>query len=373
MQQKTLLGGVAKPRGPGDGAKKKVDRPMPWVEKYRPRQLAGVAHQEEVVRALQTVVSQPSPNMPHLLLYGPPGTGKTTTILALAHELFGPDYYDARVKELNASDDRGIKVVRDKVKKFCQITVAGRPYTNPDTGIRYPVPPFKILVLDEADALLHDAQTALRRMMEDFSTTTRFCFVCNYVSKIIDPIASRCAKFRFKPVSAATQKTRIEHILKSEGVIKEVSSEAASAKLDRLIGISRGDLRLAINYLQTASVLAKNQDNSLEKIHFDDLAGVVPIERTQLLYKSLFSGSFQSLQTAVHDLVLDGYSATLVVQDLAKLISDASIADLSDVQKARILLQFSEADRRIQDGADENIQLLHCASFAASIISAPSG
>ena len=169
------------------------NRELPWVEKYRPRSVNDVAHQPEVVESLRK--SMETKNLPHLIFYGPPGTGKTSTILACARELFG-DQYRNRVMELNASDERGISVVRNKIKAFAQVAVSGgAPGSN--------IPPYKLLVLDEADSMTADAQSALRRTMETYSKVTRFCTICNYVSRLIPPIASRCAKFRFKPLPQA--------------------------------------------------------------------------------------------------------------------------------------------------------------------------
>ena len=156
----------------------------------RPSKIDEISHQTEVVSALNQSVK--SGQVPHLLMYGPPGTGKTSTILAMARELFGKEFYKKRILELNASDERGIQVVREKIKKFAQRKISKNPDLN--------CPPIQIIILDEADSMTVDAQAALRRIIEAYSTNTRFCIICNYISKIIDPLASRCVKFRFSPI-----------------------------------------------------------------------------------------------------------------------------------------------------------------------------
>ena len=214
----------------------------------RPKNVDEVSHQGEVVDSLRKAIEQK--NLPHLIFYGPPGTGKTSTILACARELFGKDY-KSRVMELNASDERGINVVRTKIKGFAQVAVSSQTERN---GADAP-PPYKLIVLDEADSMTTDAQSALRRMMETHSKVTRFCIICNYISRLIPPIASRCAKFRFKPLPAEAMRERLEFIATSESV--SIPPDA----LIELMRVSEGDMRRAIQMLQ-----------SLHQLHGDEIS-----------------------------------------------------------------------------------------------------
>ncbi|KAJ1947291.1 Subunit of heteropentameric Replication factor C (RF-C), partial [Linderina pennispora] len=218
-----------------------VERLVPWVEKYRPKSIESVAAQEEVVQVLRK--SLETKNLPHLLFYGPPGTGKTSTILALARDMYGPEAMKTRVLELNASDERGIGVVRAKVKDFARSVVS-------PADSQYPSPPYKIVILDEADSMTADAQAALRRIMEKYARITRFCLVCNYVSRIIEPLASRCAKFRFKSLPREQAVARVSLVADKENV--SIGKPAVEA----LVSASEGDLRRAIMSLQSASRMA---------------------------------------------------------------------------------------------------------------------
>jgi len=219
--------------------------------------------------------------LPHLLFYGPPGTGKTSAILALAKDLFGPQMYRSRVLELNASDERGIDVVRNKIKHFASLAVSANKSTT------HPCPPFKLIILDEADCMTVDAQSALRRTMETYTKVTRFCILCNYVSRIIGPIASRCAKFRFQPMSKDVMTSRLSYISEREGFT--LPPDACSA----LLKVSGGDLRRATTLLQNAYML-HGQDMTGK--HITDTAAVIPDDIMLDLVAACRSNSFDKMQ-----------------------------------------------------------------------------
>ncbi|KAI3329146.1 replication factor C subunit 2 [Xylariaceae sp. AK1471] len=360
------------------GEPKQAARKQPWVEKYRPKTLSDVTAQDHTVNVLQRTLQ--ASNLPHMLFYGPPGTGKTSTILALAKELYGPEMMKARVLELNASDERGISIVREKVKDFARMQL-----TNPPPGYRdrYPCPPFKIIILDEADSMTQDAQSALRRTMETYSKITRFCLICNYVTRIIDPLASRCSKFRFKSLDQGNARRRLEEIAAKEGVKLE------DGAVDALIRCSEGDLRKAITFLQSAARLVgaveKGEDDSgVDKMDVDDdaasktvsvkivedIAGVIPgstIERLQKAMQPKSAGAtYQAIAKVVEEMVADGWSAGQVVTQLYQaVINDELIPDLG---KNKITLVFSEVDKRLVDGADEHLSILDLALRISNIL-----
>uniref|UniRef100_A0A2P2JDL1 Replication factor C / DNA polymerase III gamma-tau subunit n=1 Tax=Rhizophora mucronata TaxID=61149 RepID=A0A2P2JDL1_RHIMU len=302
---------------------------QPWVEKYRPKKVKDVAHQDEVVRVLTNTLE--TSNCPHMLFYGPPGTGKTTTALAIAHELFGPELYKSRVLELNASDDRGINVVRTKIKDFAAVAVGSSQRQG-----GYPCPPFKIIILDEADSMTEDAQNALRRTMETHSKVTRFFFICNYISRIIEPLASRCAKFRFKPLSEGIMSSRILYICQEEGL--NLDTEALST----LSSISQGDLRRAITYLQGAARLFGSTISSKDLI---SVSGVIPQEVVGALYAACKGGDFDYANAKVNDVIAEGHPVSQMLSQLFELVVEAD--DVSDEQKARICKSLGEADKVI--------------------------
>jgi len=333
-----------------------------------------------------------------MLFYGPPGTGKTSTVLALAKQLYGPDLIKSRVLELNASDERGISIVREKVKNFARMQLSNPPSgpAGEEYRKKYPCPPYKIIVLDEADSMTQDAQSALRRTMETYSKITRFCLICNYVTRIIDPLASRCSKFRFKSLDEENAGRRLEDIAKLEGVKLE------DGVVETLLRCSEGDLRKAITFLQSAARLvgavvmqappekkrkrAKIEDEDDQAMDVDqasstgravsvrsieDIAGVIPISTIDNLVTAMQPSSkgtpYSRVAKAVEDLVAEGWSATQIVMQLYDkvILSDEATGDW---QKGRIVLCFSEVDKRLVDGSDEHLTILDlCLQIAGTL------
>lgn len=324
-----------------DGSRGISDSTTPWVEKYRPRTVDEVSEQSEIVAVLKQCLEQGA-DMPHLLFYGPPGTGKTSTIIAAARQLFG-DMYKNRMLELNASDDRGIQVIRDKVKTFAQLTASDR---RPDGK---PCPPFKIVVLDEADSMTAPAQAALRRTIERETKTTRFCLICNYVSCIIDPLTSRCSKFRFKPLSFDIMLSRLEYICKKEGV------KCAPRVLARLVDASGGDMRRAITSLQSTARL-KGEDG-IEELDVLEVVGTVPDVWLDRMIDMGRMYDYQKMDGFVEDLIFEAYSASQVLEQLHDKIVFS--ADLNDKQKALICKSISISAYRLQEGCSEYVTLLN--------------
>jgi replication factor C subunit 2/4 len=353
----------------------------PWVERYRPRRVEDVASQDEVVATLRKALDTGS--LPHMLFYGPPGTGKTSAALAVARQLYGPELCRTRVLELNASDERGIGVVRGKIKAFASAAVGA-----PAAG--YPSPPFKLLILDEADSMTQDAQNALRRTMEAHSRVTRFVFICNYVSRIIDPLASRCAKFRFKPLHPEAMAGRISHICAKEGVTM------APGALDMLGRVSGGDLRKAVTTLQSAARLAAGGEVDAQAV--SDVSGVAPSALVSGLLAACREPSFEAVERAAKGAVAEGWPTQQLLLQLQEAILaapadgeeeeqeeaegmevegeaaagggagkkqrgegwvPASRRRITDAQRGHAAVALAVADKALVDGADEYLQLLN--------------
>lgn len=322
---------------------------VPWVEKYRPATIDEVAQQEEVCTALKS--SLKTGELPNLMFYGPPGTGKTTVALALVQQHFGKGWKD-RVKELNASDERGISAVREQVKTFAQLAVNS---SHEGSKAR-----FRVVILDEADSMTHDAQAALRRIMEEFVGNTRFIIICNYVSRIIEPLHSRCSKFRFSPISPEFQKTRLLHIIERENV------RLAPSALDTLVRLSKGDMRCAVTMLQTAAgFYGEITEESLLEV-----ACAVPEKIiVDLLQTTKTAKSTEQMLELVRQLMMEGYSGQEVMERLLSMI--AQDASLTDLAKARVAMLFSAVDGRLTDGCDEELQLSHLFSAMRPLLQQP--
>ncbi len=302
-----------------------------WTEKYRPKKLKEIIGQKPIIDRLQKFLTER--DLPHLLFAGPAGTGKTTAIIAFANELYG-DQFTGNFIELNASDARGIDVIRDRVKSFART----RPLGNA---------PYKIISLDEADNLTRDAQHALRRTMERYVSSCRFCLIVNFSSRIIDPIQSRCAIFRFPRLNEKELTKRIDYIAKQEQV--KLTDEGTQA----ILYVSGGDLRRAINVLQAASVIEKQVDADAV---FTTTGKARPEDVSQMLQSAL-NGNFIEAQEKLRNLLIwQGLSGTDIIRQVHREVMKLGIDEMIKVQMVDMV---GEAEFRLTEGADPEIQLSH--------------
>ena len=330
---------------------------IPWIEKYRPRTLNEIISQEESINILNNTLI--TGELPHLLLYGSPGTGKTSSILALCNQLFGPTRVNERVIELNASDERGINVVRYKIINFAKIAIG----TNDP---KYLCPPYKIIILDEADAMTKEAQSALRKVMEETSSITRFCFICNYINQIIEPINSRCVKIRFKPITQKNIINKLEFIAKKENISIDLNG------LESLALIANGDLRKSILILQNIKYLKINDlssNNKLLNISVNDIYNMCKYITTEQLIQYINSisknNTIKNIIFITNDIINKGYIFNSV---LTKIINYLIYNDnIKDEDKSIILFELSSIEKNINDGADEYIQLLKILNYLSTL------
>ena len=336
--------------------KRVIKSKVPWVDKYRPKKLDDIVQQDEIKNILKKSLT--IGNIPHLLLYGPPGTGKTSTILACCNELFGPKIFSDRVIELNASDERGINVVRTKITDF-----ARKSLCNPDKN--YPCPEFKIIILDEADAMTTEAQSALRKVIEEFSGTTRFCFICNYINQIIEPIISRCMKFRFKPILEKNI------ILKLKDVCDKENFDVDDNILKNINVISKGDVRKSIMVLQNLKYIYEFNNNKLSIKDVYNMTGYVPSKIIKKIYKlcKKKETTLNNIIKYVDYLLLKGFPVNSVIYCLNNIVLKDK--ELDDNYKSKIFYNLSLTEKKLNDGADEYIQLLNIFTFLSNIIKFP--
>lgn len=323
---------------------------MPWVEKYRPKKIDEVMSQEEVKIMLKKTID--TNNLPHLIFYGPPGTGKTSTILAIAKELYGPYNYRNRILELNASDERGINIVRNKICTQAKAAISSK---DP----KYPSPDFRIIILDEADAMTTEAQSALRKTIEDYSEITRFCFICNYINQIIEPIMSRCVKFRFKPISHKGMMDKLSHVAKNEKI------DINDSCLDKIIEISDGDLRTAITMLQNVQYIKNNI--TIESIC--EIANIFPDNYLKKIEKVCVISKKSDLMPVVSlakEIKRSGFPVQRVIRFIHKMVVESREAN--DNQKALISFSIADSEKKLINGTDEYVELVNILSTIKGIM-----
>ncbi len=302
-----------------------------WTEKYRPMTLNDIVNQKEIVERLRKFISEK--NMPHLLFAGSPGTGKTTIALALVRDLYGQNFRDYFL-ELNASDERGIDVIRNKVKEFAR-ALPGKEV------------PFKVILLDEADNMTSDAQQALRRTMEIFTSTTRFILACNYLSKIIEPIQSRTALFRFYPLKKEDVVARLMYISKEEKVQYDEKA------LEAIYDVTMGDMRKSINLLQASSAYGKVTVESVYKV-----LGLAKPKEIEDMINSAIRGDFNTARSKLRELLITyGLSGEDIIKQMHREIVGGNSIKVPEELKVVIADYLGEAEFRIVEGADDDIQL----------------
>lgn len=308
---------------------------LPWIEKYRPQKISEVRGHQCVVEVLKSFGG--IAGMPHLIFFGPPGTGKTSTILAIAKEFYGT-HFGSNVMEINASDDRSVDIVTGKIRPFVQ--------TRALSGVRV-----KLVILDEADALTLEAQSALRRIMEKSTTDVRFCLCCNYIGKITSALQSRCSRFRFEGMDTASLREMARRICAEEGL------DISRPSLDAILALSKGDARRVINILQSAFLQSRKTKVSVEDVYA--LVGI-PLPKDvdfilDKLSRSTFEDSFRTITQIVQE---KGYS----VVDLVAEISCKLLLSSNSNRLCTLFIELADVEYNLSRGGSEKLAVGHLVS-----------
>jgi replication factor C subunit 3/5 len=332
---------------------------LPWVEKYRPASLADVSGHQDILATINKFVD--SNRLPHLLLYGPPGTGKTSTVLALARRIYGNKNMRQMVLELNASDDRGIDVVREQIKTFSSTKqiFAG----SFDKSAQDSIANFKLIILDEADAMTSTAQMALRRIMEKYTANTRFCIIANYTHKLSPALLSRCTRFRFSPLKEADIRQLVDKVIVEEGV------NIAPDAVDSLVTLSKGDMRRALNVLQACHASSTplhvpgqpvpeekdiHRDLITQETIFECIAAPHPADINTIVQTILTTSNVGSCLSTINTLKS---TKGLALADILTAMGD-QLAEVQAPAQTRVawLEGLADIEYRLSGGGSENLQ-----------------
>ncbi|KAJ6826998.1 replication factor C subunit 3 [Iris pallida] len=309
-----------------------VGRSVPWVEKYRPQSLADVAAHRDIVDTIDRLTNEN--RLPHLLLYGPPGTGKTSTVLALARKLYG--YQCSKMMlDLNASDERGIDVVRDQIQQFASTG-------SLCFGAKLSV---KLVLLDEADAMTKDAQFALRRVIEKYAKSTRFALICNHVNKIIPALQSRCTRFRFAPLDATNVRERLQHVIKAEGL------DVSESGLTALVRLSNGDMRKALNILQSTHMASQH---ITEEAVYLCTGNPMPKDIEQIAFWLLNESFTDSFRNISEIKMRKGFALVDIVREVTMFVFKIK---MPEAVRVKLINDLADIEYRLSFGCSDKLQL----------------